>query len=110
MSLKSTDYLIDLLQELNDPFVGINAVHPDGTRTHLDDLGFAAFEMMAQIIDTAGRATLHMRSPLPDAHTVTIRLRSIEDTDLWDVYFEAGTKTDELNISHIIGELKEIYS
>jgi len=109
MSLESTDYLIDLLQELNDPFVGINAVHPDGTRTRLDDLGSAAFEMMAQIIDVAGSATLNMRTPLGDTHLVSIKLRSNDDTGLWDVYFEAGNKSDELNINHIIGELKEVY-
>jgi len=109
MSLESTDYLIDLLQELDDKFVVNSVDHPDGTRTHLDDLGSAAYEMAAQIIDVAGSATLNMRTPLGDTHLVSIKLRSNDDTGLWDVYFEAGNKSDELNINHIIGELKEIY-
>lgn len=112
MSLEGTDYLIDLLQELDGEgrYICLHAVHPDGTTTYLGDLGDAAYEMMAQIIDVAGSVTLHMRTPLPDAHRVSLKLRSNDDTGLWDVTMEAGSKTDELNISDILGKLKEIYS
>lgn len=104
------DYLIDLLQELDEKYRGIYAVHPDHTITHLDDLGEAGFEMMAQIIDVAGSVTLKMFTPAPDTHRVTLGLRSNDDTGLWDVTFEEGTKTDELNISDILGEMKRIYA
>lgn len=109
MSLESTDYLGDLLQELDEKYHGIYAVHPDDTLTHLDDLGEAGFEMLAQIIDVAGKVELKMHTPTPGVHRVTLGLRSNDDTGLWDVTFEAGTKTDELNIDAILGELKEIY-
>lgn len=104
----NTDFLCDLLIELDQRYRSIHLSHTEGG-VYLDSLGSAGFELLAGVIPTVNSPVLKMHTSPDDCHLVSLSLQA-NDAGLWDVRMEAGSKTDELNVSDILGELKGIYS
>lgn len=102
-----TDYLVDLLQELDEHY-SIIRLHHEGGSVHLDDLGNSCFEVMAHIASTSHNPKLVMSTKLPCAQAVVIYLQA-QDSGLWDVRVETGAPGVELRIDEILGRLKRIY-
>lgn len=103
----NTDYLLDLLIEIDKHYRSIFLSHSDGG-VYLDSLGSAGLELMAGVIPTLDSPKLLMCPNSPGYHQVRLSLTANEK-GLWDVRLEAGDKADDLNISVILGNLKEMY-
>ena len=109
------DFLCDLVQELDKKYRGIRLVHSGGG-VNLDDLGHGGFEhfssISAEVILTEP-LVWKMRTELPDAHLVVLLItypEGVENIEVPEVRLEAGDKGDELNISDMLGRVKEMYS
>lgn len=108
MSLESTDYITDLLQELDKHYQNIRLECSAGS-AYLDELGSGAFEVLAREIDAVEHPEIHMNTPLPEVYAVSIRLKEQDDGPPWAVSLGHGGKRDELLISDIVGRLKQLY-
>lgn len=103
-----TDYLIDLIEALDRRYDGLRLAL-GGEVLPLGDLGTGGPEVLACAIDMAqGPARLHMHTRPNDIHAVILRLKE-NAAGAWDITLEAGTKSDELAIDELLGQLKETY-
>lgn len=109
------DTLTELIASLYDKgYRGFRITHSHATEgIRLCDLGTGAFELSASITQslllerTQGLRWIGYKEG--EGHRVSLEL-SLSDTGKLEVKLRDGTKTDELNISGILGELKELYA
>ena len=110
--MNTADFLCDLLQELDQDtgsvnYNGFRLCHKGGS-VELNALGHGGYEHFAQItqsllLEYPVTWRFHRLGPL-----VELNLIMGEQNDV-EVRMASGDKTDELNISDILGKLKEMY-
>lgn len=110
MSLKATDFLADLIDQLSYHYDSIYLTRQGEPQMRLDDHPNGGSIVLASAAEgSLRRPKLQMLTMGNDFHRVTLVLKQRDD-DTWDVVLEEGTKTDELNVSDLLGALKETYS
>lgn len=106
------DFLTELAQELEDlGYRDIRLIHQGGY-VYLDQLGTAGFEHFASITESIvleEPVSWRMRTQIPSVHTVEVRLTVSDNPELVDVTVESMNQSDALNISDMLGRIKEGY-
>lgn len=109
------DFLLDFIQGLEDSgrYQTIRVFHGDRF-VALDDLGRSGFEHFADLTDSLlvenDKVSWWMHTKMPETHLVEIELKYAGlRGKIPEVRVPNGAKSDELLISDILGNLKEVY-